>query len=82
MRKHINNFPHGVINYSRFKVMEGAGTFAINCKNSSFSVVFIVESDYKARRRKSDSCGQSDREIIGHRVGQAQRLDKPSRGLP
>lgn len=37
-----------------------------------FSVVFIVESDYKARRRKSDSCGQSDREMIGHRVGRVQ----------
>lgn len=41
-------------------------------KTLHFSVVFIVESDYKAKRRKSDSCGQSDREIIGHRGGRVQ----------
>lgn len=34
VRKQID-FPRGVINYSRFKVMVGAGTFTIDCKNSS-----------------------------------------------
>lgn len=74
-------FPRGVINYSRFKVMVGAGTFAIDCKNSSFFCRLYSRIWLQSKKMEVWLMWPKWQRDYWSQRRPSPALDQPSRGL-